>query len=150
MKQPYLRSKDFVSWPLQIFLWTIYSLPYFFNDIDRLFDPKYQPTEKDIVHTRARTVGITETKFKLDSKDRKNSTMTVVDVGGQKTERRKWIHQFQDVTSILFLVNLSGYDQCLVEDKDGVCHPITFEKGIRTNLRSESNARCDDRLGFNM
>lgn len=46
--------------------------------------------------------------------------MMMVDVGGQKSERRKWIHCFQDVTSILFLVSLSGYDQCLVEDKDAV------------------------------
>jgi G-protein alpha subunit len=46
--------------------------------------------------------------------------MLMVDVGGQKSERRKWIHCFQDVTSILFLVSLSGYDQCLVEDKDAV------------------------------
>lgn len=44
----------------------------------------------------------------------------MVDVGGQKSERRKWIHCFQDVTTILFLVSLSGYDQCLVEDKDAV------------------------------
>jgi len=46
--------------------------------------------------------------------------MYMVDVGGQKSERRKWIHCFQDVTSILFLVSLSGYDQCLVEDRDAV------------------------------
>ena len=46
--------------------------------------------------------------------------MLMVDVGGQKSERRKWIHCFQDVTSILFLVSLSGFDQCLVEDKDAV------------------------------
>ena len=44
----------------------------------------------------------------------------MMDVGGQKSERRKWIHCFQDVTTILFLVSLSGYDQCLVEDKDAV------------------------------
>ena len=44
----------------------------------------------------------------------------MVDVGGQKSERRKWIHCFQDVTSILFLVSLSGYDQCLFEDRDAV------------------------------
>jgi guanine nucleotide-binding protein subunit alpha len=50
----------------------------------------------------------------------KDNEMLMVDVGGQKSERRKWIHCFQDVTSILFLVSLSGYDQCLVEDKDAV------------------------------
>ena len=47
--------------------------------------------------------------------------MHVIDVGGRKSERRKWIHCFQDVTSILFLVALSGYDQCLAEDMDAVC-----------------------------
>ena len=92
-----------------------HSLTYFFGAIDRLFDPAYVPTEQDIVHCRARTIGITETLFQL-----RDHEMLMVDVGGQKSERRKWIHCFQDVTSILFLVSLSGYDQCLVEDKDAV------------------------------
>ncbi|KAH9048808.1 heterotrimeric G protein alpha subunit 4 [Lactarius hengduanensis] len=89
------------------------SLAYFFSDLDRLFLPDYVPTEQDIVRCRARTIGITETVFQL-----RDHEMLMVDVGGQKSERRKWIHCFQDVTSILFLVSLSGYDQCLVEDKD--------------------------------
>uniref|UniRef100_A0A2I3SFV8 Guanine nucleotide-binding protein subunit alpha n=1 Tax=Pan troglodytes TaxID=9598 RepID=A0A2I3SFV8_PANTR len=37
------------------------------------------------------------------------------DVGGQRSERRKWIHCFENVTSIMFLVALSEYDQVLVE-----------------------------------
>ena len=35
----------------------------------------------------------------------------MVDVGGQRSERRKWIHCFENVTSIIFLVALSEYDQ---------------------------------------
>lgn len=42
------------------------------------------------------------------------------DVGGQRSERKKWIHCFENVTALLFLVAISGYDQCLVEDKDAV------------------------------
>lgn len=42
------------------------------------------------------------------------------DVGGQRSERKKWIHCFEGVTAVLFLVAISGYDQCLVEDKDAV------------------------------
>jgi guanine nucleotide-binding protein subunit alpha len=38
------------------------------------------------------------------------------DVGGQRSERKKWIHCFENVTAILFVVAISGYDQCLVED----------------------------------
>ena len=90
-------------------------MAYFFPVLDRLFHDNYQPTEQDIVLCRARTIGITETTFQL-----KDHEMLMVDVGGQKSERRKWIHCFQDVTSILFLVSLSGYDQCLVEDRDAV------------------------------
>ncbi|KAI1701990.1 g-protein alpha subunit domain-containing protein [Ditylenchus destructor] len=39
----------------------------------------------------------------------------MVDVGGQRSERRKWIHCFDNVTAIMFLVALSEYDQVLVE-----------------------------------
>ncbi|KAH6903452.1 guanine nucleotide binding protein, alpha subunit [Coprinopsis sp. MPI-PUGE-AT-0042] len=111
------------------------NLQYFFPSLDRLFEPSYQPTEQDIIRCRARTIGITETSFRLGDQD-----MLMVDVGGQKSERRKWIHCFQDVTSILFLVSLSGYDQCLVEDKDAnqmqdamtiwdsICHSQWFKQ----------------------
>ena len=93
---------------------------------------------------RARTIGITETVFQL-----RDHEMLMVDVGGQKSERRKWIHCFQDVTSILFLVSLSGYDQCLVEDKDAVRASMARLNGTYSHP-IESNARCYDNLGFNM
>ncbi|KAF8798215.1 heterotrimeric G-protein alpha subunit, GPA2-like protein [Phlegmacium glaucopus] len=111
------------------------NLSYFYSDLGRLFEPTYHPTEQDIIRCRARTIGITETTFLL-----RDHEMLMVDVGGQKSERRKWIHCFQDVTSILFLVSLSGYDQCLVEDKDAnqmqdamtiwdsICHSQWFKK----------------------
>ncbi len=44
----------------------------------------------------------------------------MVDVGGQRSERRKWIHCFENVTSIMFLVALSEYDQVLVESDSEV------------------------------
>lgn len=43
-----------------------------------------------------------------------------MDVGGQRSERRKWIHCFENVTSIMFLVALSEYDQVLVESDNEV------------------------------
>lgn len=45
-------------------------------------------------------------------------TYRMFDVGGQRSERKKWIHCFENVTAILFVVAISGYDQCLVEDRD--------------------------------
>jgi hypothetical protein len=39
----------------------------------------------------------------------------MVDVGGQRSQRRKWIHCFEDVTSLIFIVAVSEYDQVLLE-----------------------------------
>ncbi|CAO2584901.1 Guanine nucleotide-binding protein subunit alpha-14 [Lemmus lemmus] len=47
--------------------------------------------------------------------DRLSLLSRMVDVGGQRSERRKWIHCFESVTSIIFLVALSEYDQVLAE-----------------------------------
>jgi guanine nucleotide-binding protein subunit alpha len=43
------------------------------------------------------------------------------DVGGQRSERKKWIHCFENVTSIIFCVALSEYDQVLLEESNQVC-----------------------------
>jgi len=64
-----------------------------------------------VLHARARTSGITEFSFVLEKLN-----FTIIDVGGQRSERRKWIHCFQDVTAVLYCVALSEYDQQLFED----------------------------------
>jgi hypothetical protein len=45
-----------------------------------------------------------------------SSTYRVVDVGGQRSERKKWIQCFEGVDTILFLVAISEYDQLLFEN----------------------------------
>ena len=40
----------------------------------------------------------------------------LVDVGGQRSERKKWIHCFEDITAVLYCVGMSEYDQVLYED----------------------------------
>lgn len=89
--------------------------PSFFADVDRLFAKDYLPTDQDILRTRLRTTGITETIFELG-----NLTYRMFDVGGQRSERKKWIHVFDNVQVVLFLVAISGYDHVLVEDRNGV------------------------------
>jgi guanine nucleotide-binding protein G(i) subunit alpha len=44
------------------------------------------------------------------------------DVGGQHLERKKWIHRFEGVTSIIFYTTLSEYDQLLLEELKWCVH----------------------------
>lgn len=48
----------------------------------------------------------------------------IFDVGGQRAQRRKWLHVFDDVQAVLFITSLSEYDQVLREDATVVCHEI--------------------------
>ncbi|CAH1114100.1 unnamed protein product [Psylliodes chrysocephalus] len=89
------------------------SAKYYLSDLERIKDPEYLPTEQDILRARAPTTGIIEYPFDLDS-----IIFRMVDVGGQRSERRKWIHCFENVTSIIFLVALSEYDQILFESEN--------------------------------
>ncbi|XP_062985439.1 guanine nucleotide-binding protein subunit alpha-14-like [Elgaria multicarinata webbii] len=86
------------------------SAKYYLSDIDRIAVPSFVPTEQDVLRVRVPTTGIIEYPFQLE-----NIIFRMVDVGGQRSERRKWIHCFESVTSIIFLVALSEYDQVLAE-----------------------------------
>ncbi|KAI8077191.1 heterotrimeric G protein alpha subunit B [Thamnidium elegans] len=88
------------------------SAAYYFNEIDRISDTDYIPNQQDILRTRVKTTGITETKFTVGE-----LLYRMVDVGGQRSERKKWIHCFEDVTAIIFMVAISEYDQVLFEDE---------------------------------
>lgn len=61
------------------------------------------------------------------------------DVGGQRSERKKWIHCFENVTSIIFCVALSEYDQVLLEEANQVVHVPAPTSGPRSDAFLESN-----------
>ncbi|CAG8777876.1 7508_t:CDS:2, partial [Racocetra fulgida] len=65
-----------------------------------------------VLRSRVKTTGITETTFFIGE-----LTYRMFDVGGQRSERKKWIHCFENVTAIVFLVAISEYDQLLLEDE---------------------------------
>lgn len=86
------------------------SAKYYLDQVELIAQSDYLPTLQDVLRVRVPTTGIIEYPFDLDS-----IIFRMVDVGGQRSERRKWIHCFENVTSIMFLVALSEYDQLLVE-----------------------------------
>jgi guanine nucleotide-binding protein G(i) subunit alpha len=57
------------------------------ENILRISGKDYVPTEQDIVRNRVKTTGISEMSFKINEK-----ILKFTDVGGQRNERKKWIH----------------------------------------------------------
>jgi len=98
-------------WSRRSEYWFLDATPYYFEHIHRFIEEGYVPTEEDCIMTRVRTTGIVITEF-----DEGPIHFRVVDVGGQRNERKKWIHCFDDVKALLFIVNLAGYDQVMFED----------------------------------
>jgi guanine nucleotide-binding protein G(i) subunit alpha len=111
------------------------SAKYYFDSIDTIASPTYVPSDQDVLRSRVKTTGITETTFIIG-----DLTYRMFDVGGQRSERKKWIHCFENVTTILFLVAISEYDQLLFEDEtvnrmqealtlfDSICNSRWFTK----------------------
>lgn len=89
------------------------SAAYYLNDLERIAQSDYIPTQQDVLRTRVKTTGIVETHFTF-----KDLHFKMFDVGGQRSERKKWIHCFEGVTAIIFCVALSAYDLVLAEDEE--------------------------------
>jgi len=87
------------------------STQYFFEHMEEYCRESYVPNDQDILRTRIKTTGVSEIAF-----DFEKTHFKIVDVGGQRSERRKWIHCFQDVSSIIFCAAMSDYNQRLYED----------------------------------
>ena len=89
------------------------SSQYFFDNLDRISETSYIPTIDDVLQVRVPTTGITEYSFQM----KRHLTFRMLDVGGQRTERRKWIHCFDDVKAIIFLTAINEYDHVVPENE---------------------------------
>jgi guanine nucleotide-binding protein G(o) subunit alpha len=111
------------------------STAYFFDRLPEIMKEGYIPTEQDVLRSRVRTTGIVENEFLIDG-----NRFKMFDVGGQRNERKKWIHCFENVTAVIFVAAISEYDQYLYEDEntnrmhealnlfDSICNSRWFAK----------------------
>ncbi|KAJ3404542.1 hypothetical protein CcCBS67573_g00385 [Chytriomyces confervae] len=83
----------------------------FLNDLARICDPSFLPLDQDILNSRVMTTTIIETRFKIEG-----IIFRVFDVGGQRSERKKWAPYFDDINAIIYLVAINSYDQICFED----------------------------------
>jgi hypothetical protein len=77
--------------------------------------PGWVPTVDDCVRARARTTGVAKVDLVIDHRK-----FTIVDVGGQRAERRKWLNNTANLRSVdlvVFVASLSEYDQQLFEER---------------------------------
>jgi len=101
-----------MTWERRSLLQLQESLAYFVQNIERISQPNYVPSKDDVLNVRAVTTGIVEEDMTIE-----NRLFHIVDVGGQRSERRKWIQCFDDVTGLIFVVSLIAYNQTLYEDE---------------------------------
>lgn len=86
---------------------------YWIANYKRILADDYLPSVEDLIKCRTKTTGIANLCFEMDGVE-----FLLIDVGGQRSERKKWISCFQNLTAILFVVALSEFDQKLREDSD--------------------------------
>ena len=71
----------------------------------------FKPSPKDILNMRIPTTETTHSIIEIN-----RMSITLIDVGGQRSERRKWLHCFESVNAVLFVAALSEYDLQVEED----------------------------------
>jgi signal recognition particle receptor subunit beta len=84
----------------------------YFQDLARIASPSFRPTTHDIILGRVKTTQVEMERYRIDGID-----YEIYDVGGQRSERRKWIDCFDRVDGVIFVAALSEYDQTLAESK---------------------------------
>merc|ERR1711998_535418 len=98
-------------WDRRSSFWHLDATPFYMENCHRFAERDYVPTDEDVIMARVMTTGITEIELNEDGRK-----FRIVDVGGQRNERRKWVSVFDNVKVMLFVVSLTGYNQVLFED----------------------------------
>eukprot|EP00484_Ammonia_sp_Unknown_P022731 CAMPEP_0197028172 /NCGR_PEP_ID=MMETSP1384-20130603/7921_1 /TAXON_ID=29189 /ORGANISM="Ammonia sp." /LENGTH=646 /DNA_ID=CAMNT_0042457137 /DNA_START=39 /DNA_END=1979 /DNA_ORIENTATION=- len=78
---------------------------YFWDDLDRILDRKYLPNDTDILRVPHKPSRVTEEKY-----SHKHGTYNVINLGGQRSDWKKWISCFSHVDAVIFVASLDCYN----------------------------------------
>jgi len=84
---------------------------YYFVHVVRFANHDFVPSFEDTMMAKLKTTGVQEVQFTS-----KGTEVVLVDVGGQRSERRKWLHCLDDVVAIIYMSAMDDYDSMLEED----------------------------------
>jgi len=84
---------------------------YFLDNANRFAQEDFLPNVDDMLRVKSKTTGVIETTFQMNGTE-----FNMVDVGGQRSERKKWLACFNDVSAVIYLVALNEYDMLMEED----------------------------------
>lgn len=80
------------------------------SNLEDIVHEAYLPDNNAILNTRMQTSGIRKETFCVDS-----HLIHLVDLGGQRSERRKWDRTYEESHGVLFITALSEFDMVMWE-----------------------------------
>ena len=91
------------------------------DNIHDLLNPDYILSNQEVIRGQIETTSLHRLSVDIDG-----SQFEFLDVGGVRSERRKWDQYYEAVDLVMFIVSLPGYYQCLVEDSNTVSLMVAF------------------------
>jgi len=93
-------------------------MEYFYDSLDTVFTAGYSPSIEDILRLRIRTTGMIEQRFTILSPNHVDQYhLSLIDTGGERNERKKWVFSFESVDTVIFVAALSHFASVLWEDE---------------------------------
>ncbi|RYP92006.1 hypothetical protein DL770_001861 [Monosporascus sp. CRB-9-2] len=102
-------------------------LGYFVKHIERIDTTDYVPTAEDILRSYTRTSSVDQYPLKYRDVD-----YTFFDVGGTRAMRKKWIHAYEDASTLIFTADATAYARSLYEDlnSNGMVEQLMIFEGV--------------------
>ncbi|KAF9065084.1 guanine nucleotide binding protein, alpha subunit [Rhodocollybia butyracea] len=85
---------------------------YFLDTLPRILTKDYLPSDADIIQCYIMTTGIHPVPLDMEG----SGSFTLLDFGGQRSERKKWVNCFKDAGMVIFVASLDEYEEELFEE----------------------------------